>query len=75
MTELNHPDSTRLNVHHQRLIMMAEKLDGVEVWDGRMLHSTLDSNYFLDQVHLSDAGHQWLATALADHLGELGWLE
>ena len=75
MTELNHPDSKRLEIHHQRLVMMAEQLEGVELWDGRALQSELKPNFFLDQVHLSDEGHQWLANALLGRLNELGWLE
>lgn len=75
MTELNHPDSSRLRHHHQRLVQMAEDLEGVEIWDGRKALPESSDDLFLDQVHLSEDGHAWLSQLLMERLDALGWLE
>ncbi len=66
-------DVTRLQPYHALMRLQAERGEGLRWLDGHGVLQRAGPGMFLDDVHLSDAGHQALADALAQELRAAGW--
>jgi len=75
MPEAAYPSAETFAAYRVRMSSVAQDLDGVEFLDTSSILADGGAAYFLDQNHLTAAGHSALATAMHDELHRLGWLD
>jgi lysophospholipase L1-like esterase len=73
MPEAITPDSAALSDYDRMLRELAARHTDIAYLDIPSLLLDTPGDFFLDDVHLSDAGHRRLAKALAKTLQEQGW--
>ena len=75
MPEAAYPSAETFASYRARMITVAEDIDGVEFLDTSALLADGGAAFFLDQNHLTAAGHTALAAAMRDEMERLGWLQ
>jgi len=75
MPEAAYPSAEAFAPYHGRMRDIAGDLDGVELLETSAALADGGAALFLDQNHLTDAGHGRLAEVMQAELARLGWLE
>ena len=76
MSEGLSPDPTPLAAYNDMLAAIAAEADGVTYLDAAAaLQEAHGRRYFVDDCHLSENGHRFVANRLADHLRDEGLLD
>ena len=74
ITEAVHPDPGALVAYGSIMAEVAAEHENTTLIDGSTLLLERGGGMFIDDCHLSDAGHRFLAATLARELRQLGWV-
>jgi lysophospholipase L1-like esterase len=74
MTEGLHPDPAPMRPYDAMLSQLAAERGALHLDAATVLHEADARDLFLDDCHLSEAGHAFLATRVEASLEEAGWL-
>lgn len=75
MTEGLNPDPSPMEPYGEMLSSLALESGSLYLDAARALYLSGDTSLFLDDCHLSEAGHRLLAERVDEHLSASGWLQ